>query len=73
MANPSVLEVLLHGQEIGTLTQLGGDRNLFAFNDDYIHNPERSTLSLFFQDAFGELIVDIKPTQTRVPPFFANL
>jgi serine/threonine-protein kinase HipA len=73
MANPSVLEVLLHGREIGTLTQLGGDRNLFAFNDDYINDPERLTLSLSFQDAYGELIVDIKPTQTRVPPFFANL
>ena len=73
MANPSVLEVLLYGRVIGTLTQLGGDRNLFAFNNDYINDPERSTLSLSFQDAYGELIVDIKATQTRIPPFFANL
>ena len=73
MASPSVLEVLLHGQEIGTLTQLGGDRNLFAFNDAYINDPARPTLSLSFLDAYGELIVDVRPTQTRVPPFFANL
>jgi serine/threonine-protein kinase HipA len=73
MANPAVLDVVLHGRAIGTLTQLGGDRNLFAFNDDYINNAARPTLSLSFLDAYGELIVDIKATQTRVPPFFANL
>ena len=73
MANPSVLEVVLHGKAIGTLTQLGGDRNLFAFNDAYINDAARPTLSLSFLDAYGELILDIKATQTRVPPCFANL
>jgi serine/threonine-protein kinase HipA len=73
MPDVSVLEVLLHGKEIGTLAQIGGDRSLFAFNDTYINNPQRPTLSLSFKDEFGELITDIKPTQTRVAPFFANL
>ena len=72
MASPSVLDVFLHGQEIGTLTQLGGDRTLFAFNDAYINDSARSTLSLSFLDAYGELIVDVKPTQRRVPPFFVT-
>ncbi len=69
----AVLEVRLHGRVIGTLTQLGGDRNLFAFTDEYIEDTHRSCLSLSFLDAFGELIVDQRPTRRRVPPFFANL
>ena len=73
MADVSVLEVLLNGEEIGTLTHVGGDRNIFAFNERYINNPDRPTLSLSFKDSLGELITDICPTQTKVPPFFANL
>lgn len=33
----------------------------------------RPTLSLSFQDELGELITKVQATQTRVPPFFANL
>lgn len=73
MPDVAVLDVLLHGEAIGTLTQLGGDRNLFAFTDTYINDPERKTLSLSFKDAQGELITEIRPTQTRVAPFFSNL
>jgi len=73
MADVSVLDVLLYGQKIGTLTLLPGDRTLSAFTQDYIDEPERPTLSLSFKDAYGELITDLPPTQTRVPRFFANL
>ena len=73
MANVSVLEVLLHEQEIGTITQVGHDRNIFAFNKSYIEDPNRLTLSLSFKDTHGELITDVRPTQTKVSPFFANL
>lgn len=73
MPDIAVLNVLLHGEEIGTLTRVPGDRNLFVFTEHYINNPERSTLSLSFKGVFGELMTDARPTQTRVPPFFANL
>jgi len=73
MADFSVLDVLLHGKEIGTLTLLAGDRSLFAFNQAYIDDASRPTLSLSFKDSLGGLITDIRPTQTRVTPFFANL
>ncbi len=73
MPDVSVLEVLLHGRPIGTLTQLGGDQNLFAFNEDYINDADRTTLSLSFKNKFGDLNTDIKPTRTRVAPYFANL
>ena len=44
---------------------LGGDRTLFAFDQAYIDDPARPTLSLSFKDAFGGLITDLRPTQTR--------
>lgn len=46
----AVLDVTLHGARIGTLTQLPGDHVLFAFNQDYLDNPGRPTLSLSFKD-----------------------
>lgn len=73
MPDISVLDVLLHGENIGTLTLVQGSRTLFAFNRTYIDNPARPTLSLSFKDQFGQLLTDIPPTNTRVPPYFANL
>lgn len=73
MPDVSVLEVLLYGVPIGTLTSVPGDRTLFAFSQGYIDDPDRPTLSLSFKDRYGGLITDIRPTQTVVPPFFSNL
>lgn len=71
--NIAVLELFLHNQFIGTITRLPDDRNLFAFNQEYIDNRTRPTLSLSFKDILGGLITDTKTTQTRLPPFFANV
>lgn len=68
-----VLEVLLYGEQIGTLTRFADDRSLFAFNAAYIEDPARSTLSLGFKDTLGGLITNHRPVQTRVMPFFSNL
>jgi serine/threonine-protein kinase HipA len=73
MPDVSVLNVLLHGEKIGTLTHVGGDRTLFAFTDAYIANPQRPTLGLRFKDEFGDLITDVRPTQTRLMSWFSNL
>ena len=73
MAEVSVLDVLLYGEPIGTLTHVGGDRTLFAFNDAYIADEARPVLGLGFKDPFGELITAFRTTQTRVMPFFSNL
>jgi serine/threonine-protein kinase HipA len=73
MVDTPVLDVVLHQEPIGTLTLLSGDRVLFSFNDIYVNDPGRPTLSLSFKDQFGGVIVDQRPTQTRVMPFFANL
>ena len=69
----STLNVLLYGQPIGTITNVGYDRTLFAFTDDYISNEARPVLSLGFKDSLGGLITDFKPTQTKLTPFFSNL
>lgn len=73
MADVTVLEVRLYGTPIGTLTRVGGDRTIFAFNDAYIDDDDRPVLGLAFKDALGQLITDVKPTRVRVPPFFSNL
>ena len=73
MTDLAVLEVLLHGHPIGTLTRTTGDRTLFAFNSAYLNDEDRSTLSLSFKDSFGQLITDFRPTQTRLLPYFSNL
>ncbi|WP_170575955.1 type II toxin-antitoxin system HipA family toxin [Ruegeria atlantica] len=73
MSRVSVLNVNLYGEPIGTLTNLGGDRTIFAFTDEYIDDPDRPTLGLAFKDEFGELYTDFRPYQKRVMPFFSNL
>ena len=71
--NIQVLRVLLYNHQIGTLTHLPGDKNLFTFDESYMQNPSRPILSLSFKDTLGKLITNIRITQTRLPPFFANL
>lgn len=39
--NVSTLNVLLYGQPIGTITNVGNDRTLFAFTDEYINDESR--------------------------------
>ncbi|MGO1246953.1 MAG: type II toxin-antitoxin system HipA family toxin [Oceanisphaera sp.] len=69
----STLMVLLYGEPIATITNVGNDRTLFAFMDSYIHNESRPVLGLGFKDALGGLLTNFKPTQTKLTPFFSNL
>ena len=73
MMAEKTLQVLLHKRPIGTLTLLAGDQTLFAFDDRYINDSKRPTLSLSFKASAGGLVTDVKPVRTRLPPFFANL
>lgn len=68
-----MFSVLLYDQPVGTLSHLPGDKNLFTFNESYINDPLRPTLSLFFKGQMGELISQEEMTQTRLSPFFSNL
>ena len=73
MTNVSVLNVLLHGRPVGTLTNIGGDRTIFAFNEDHVASADRPTLGLGFRDEFGRLITEFPSYRKRVMPFFSNL
>lgn len=73
MNDLSVLNILLHGEKIGSLVYIGNDRSLFSFKESYIENSNRAVLGLRFRDSFGELITEFKPTRTRLMPCFSNL
>ena len=47
--------------------------NLFSFEQDYIDDPDRPTLSLSFKGQAGGLVVPTRSVVARVPPFFSNL
>lgn len=71
--NISTLNVFLYDDLVGTITNVGNDRSLFALTQNYIENADRSTLSLGFKDSLGGLITDFKTTNTKLIPFFSNL
>ena len=73
MTEVATLNVLLHGEPIGDLTHIGGERTVFAFREDYIDDPDRATLGLSFKDEFGDLLTEFRPRQKRLMPFFSNL
>ena len=69
---PVALAVLLHGKRIGVINRLSGDRYLFAFDEAYVEDTNRPTLSLSYKGATG-LVTTVKPTSMRLPTFFSNL
>jgi len=73
MPDVTVLTVKLYGEPIGTLTHLGDERSIFAFNDAYVGNADRATLGLSFKDQYGELRNDFRPIKMKLMPFFSNL
>ena len=73
MPKVTVLDVRLYGEPVATLTNLQDGRTIFAFNDAYIEDEKRPTLSLSLKDPFGALITKFRPYNIVVPPFFSNL
>jgi serine/threonine-protein kinase HipA len=69
----SALGVWLQDRRIGIINRLGGDRHLFSFDQEYIDDPNRPTLSLAFKGQSGGLVTAVRPFNVRLPPFFSNL
>jgi hypothetical protein len=66
----NVLSVRLHGKHIGVITRLAGDRQLLAFERDYVDDEKRPTLSLSFKGSPGGLVthaVLLEPSPRRPP------
>ncbi len=68
----NALAIRLHGTQIGIINRLAGDRHIFSFEQDYIDNPVRPTLSLSFKGQTGGLVTSPRSV-ARLPPFFSNL
>jgi serine/threonine-protein kinase HipA len=78
MVNPELekvnaLAVYLQDRRIGIINRLAGDRHLFAFEQDYVDDPNRPTLSLSYKGQAGGLVTAVRPVGRRLPPFFSNL
>jgi serine/threonine-protein kinase HipA len=67
------LGVYLQERRIGIINRLAGDRHIFAFEQDYIDDPNRLTLSLSYKGQAGGLVTAVRPVGRRLPPFFSNL
>jgi serine/threonine-protein kinase HipA len=67
------LSVRLHKRRIGVINRLGGDRYLFSFEQDYIDDSNRPTLSLSFKGQAGGLVYPTRAVVARLPVFFSNL
>ncbi len=73
MPEVAALEVRLHGQPIGSIARIAGDRSIFAFEESYVQDQDRPTLSLGFKDSYGNLMTKPRAFQTKLHPFFSNL
>lgn len=73
MIDTAALNIFLNDTRIGTIARLDGDRSIFTFDDAYLANEERPTLSLSFKDQYGEIINRPRAYQTQIEPFFSNL
>ncbi len=69
----NALGVYLESRRIGIINRLAGDRHIFAFEQDYVDDPNRQTLSLSFKGQTGGLVAAVRAINRRLPPFFSNL
>jgi serine/threonine-protein kinase HipA len=69
----NALAVRLHDRRIGIINRLAGDRHLFAFDQNYVDDPNRPTLSLSYKGQAGGLVTTVRAVSRRLPPFFSNL
>ena len=69
----SELAIHLSGRRIGAVHRLQAGQTFFAFDQAFIDDPNRPTLSLSFKDRIGGLIPQTRIFRASLPPFFANL
>jgi len=69
----NILNVYLNNRVIGTITLLSGERSFFSFDESYLNDDNRLTLSQSFFSRQGGIIAETKIRKTKLPPFFSNL
>jgi serine/threonine-protein kinase HipA len=72
---PSNLSVYLNDYYVGILTQLLDGRTVLAFDENYLKDSARPTLSLSYKNVFRNVdsVRDIISPSGKLPPFFSNL
>ena len=73
MIDAAALDIFLGKTRVGTIARLDGDASIFTFDEVYLSDQERPTLSLAYKDANGEIIADTRSYRTKIEPFFSNL
>jgi serine/threonine-protein kinase HipA len=73
MIDAAALDIFRNDRRIGTLARLNGDRSIFTFDEGYLADEERPTLSLAYRDQYGGMINAPRAYQTQIEPFFSNL
>ena len=70
----AVLNVRLHGQDVGEIVRFANGRIQFEFDPGYAARRDRPTLSQSFLDEHGNIVDGGRATTSgEVPPFFSNL
>jgi serine/threonine-protein kinase HipA len=67
------LSVYLKECLVGEIILLPGERSLFTFHDPYVRDQERPVLSQSYLSSSGDLLLEQRPTQVRLSPWFSNL
>ena len=73
MINAAALDIFLGETRVGTIARLDGDASIFTFDEVYLADQNRPTLSLAYKDANGEIIDETRSYRTKIEPFFSNL
>ncbi|WP_341713676.1 type II toxin-antitoxin system HipA family toxin [Erythrobacter sp.] len=73
MIDTAALDIFLGETRVGTIARLDGDASIFTFDEAYLADQDRPTLSLAYKDANGEIIAETRSYRTKIEPFFSNL
>ncbi|MDB2683159.1 HipA N-terminal domain-containing protein [Alphaproteobacteria bacterium] len=68
----AVLDIYLNETLAGALTLLPDGRSLFSFDETYINDQNRPTLSQSYFSNNGELLTKTRP-YSKISPFFSNM
>ena len=69
------VDVRLHDTLVATIVNVAGDLNVLTLDEAYRSDPDAPVVSFkaFRHPVTSEYLSDIRPTRTRVHPYFANL
>ena len=73
MINAAALDIFLGETRVGTIARLDGDASIFTFDEVYLADQDRPTLSLAYKDVNGDIIAEPRSYRTKIEPFFSNL